>query len=108
MNDDVFAIAKEQADLEDMNYEVRDDYSGRGMFGRTTKGLVIDNWGDAQYLDERISIELAKKQHLEQYDEYLEEDDQVILQELIDEGEYEEDTINNFQMDNMGLSLIIY
>ena len=110
MDKETFNIAKEQADFENMNYEVRDDYSGRCMYGRTTNGLVVDSFADAKYLDERVAIELAKKEHLDNYDEYLEDDDDTILEDLKFNDRYPErgNEFKYFNTDSMGLSVIIY
>jgi hypothetical protein len=110
MLDEIFNIAKEQADYENINYEVRDDYSGRCMYGITTKGLVVDTFAEAKYLDERVAIELAKKEYLEDYGEYLEEDDDTILSDLKAQECYPErgNEFQYFNTDSMGLSIIIY
>ena len=68
------------------NVEVRDDYSGRGMFGKTTCGVVVDS-------------ELLVISALLAYAKELSEDGPYI-------GEMPEfDTLRH---DNMGKQMIIY
>lgn len=39
--------------------ELREEYSGRGMFGKTTTGIVIDTIGFVYYAMGRLQLEFA-------------------------------------------------
>ena len=99
----VLALANEasiDADLYDHDF---DNYSGRGMYGKTTTAIVCDSFYEAQELDKALSIE----KYRERYDISVESDDEV-LEMMIDEEEYEEGNISNFRCDSLGLSQLIY
>lgn len=88
-------MTKEQAEFIEKAYDymgeeidVRSDYSGRGMFGKSTYGIVIQNPADM------LCIVM-----------------QYIKEELIGGGEDLYDIIpdfGRFKLDNMGLRTIAY
>jgi hypothetical protein len=103
----VLALANEasiDADLYDNDF---DNYSGRGMYGKTTTAIVCDSFHEAQELDKALSIE----QYRERYS-YMSDiangDDDYVMNLMIDEEEYEEGNISNFRCDSLGLSQLIY
>lgn len=81
--------------LEEEGLSVRDDYSGRYMFGRTCFGLVVDNIATAIY-------DLANT-----LQGIIDEDPDS---DLADEAEslIEYDGFDNCSTDNMGLHYIVY
>ena len=93
----------QEAELYDDGY---DNYSGRGMYGERTTAIVVPDVDTARTIDDIISIE--------EYEEkgYFDEDQshEEKLEYLIDQGLVEDNYryLNNFRMDNLGLSMIIY
>ena len=81
------------------------DYSGRGMFGRTTTAVEINEYENIKEVDEFISIENKRATDPDYYDG---KPDQEILSELIFNDKHKEDELNNFMTDNMGMGYILY
>lgn len=83
------AKAIEQA-AQDHYFEInlREDYSGRAMYGETTAGLVGD-FGEIMACAVLVAFELG------------EEGDDQGLEELTED-------LRNLRTDNMGMSMIIY
>lgn len=81
--------------LEEEGLSVRDDYSGRCMFGRTCFGIVVDNIATAIY-------DLANTLH-----SIIDEDPES---DLADDAEalIEYDGFDTCSTDNMGLQYIVY
>jgi len=78
-------LAETLADFVDA--EIYEDYSGRGMFGKTTTGLVVDN------ITELLAAVINNADLLvEQDDEYPE----ALF------------SINGFRVDSMGTQTIVY
>jgi len=63
----------------------RDDYSGRGMFGKETHAIVVDGWWDMQ-----VAIEWALEDQPEDMEEYG-----ITCRD-------------DFRQDSMGLGMVYY
>lgn len=88
--------------LEKAGYEVRkrNDYSGRGMYGETTFGIVIDDC----YEDPAELIERLVNEEIEEETRYLGAPDFTndrITELVCLKG-------SRMRSDNMGLSMIVY
>ena len=81
--------------LEEEGLSVRDDYSGRCMFGRTCFGIVVDNIATAIYDLANILQSII---------------DEAPESDLADDAEalIEYDGFNTCSTDNMGLQYIVY
>lgn len=71
--------------------KLREDYSGRGMFGRTTTGIVYDSESDMLKSVALAAIRVKEKES---------EEGAMTAEEFIDELD--------FSRDNMGYSTIVY
>ncbi len=82
-------VAKRLAELADsmgFEFSFREDYSGRGMYGRTTAGITVTSLQDfAKFL-----YEAAEYIHQDQQEGFLPE------------------RIGSFSVDNMGYDYILY
>lgn len=75
--------------------DIRDDYSGRGMFGETTTGIVLES----TYALKNIITSLTE-----------------IAEAFYEDGEYEDaetvdnliNKLSNARRDSMGLDIIVY
>ncbi len=90
MNAEVAKMLKTAADRLDIEVEVTTDYSGRGMYGKSTAGLVLDNPMDL------VAIAVEAANHLNDMDKATEADDLV--------GYF----YVSLKWDNMGRSYIVY
>jgi len=104
--DQVIAIAENNcidAELYDNDY---DCYSGRGMYGSSTTGIVVPGTGSAKCLDELMAVKKYKEKHP------CDDEDDTILEELRSWGEYPEEggrlELQYFRIDNLGKDYIIY
>lgn len=81
--------------LEEEGLSVREDYSGRCMFGRTCFGIVVDNIATAIYDLANILQSII---------------DEAPESDLADDAEalIEYDGFNTCSTDNMGLQYIVY
>lgn len=93
-----------QAGLGKLYDDEHDSYSGRGMFGSRTSAVEVESW-EIHRADEAISVGLKREEDPEQFDEYT---DDEIIDMLVDAGEFERNSYNNFRVDNLGLDYIIY
>ena len=87
MNKNVATFLSEALQWDGIEHDVRDDYSGRGMYGDTTCGIVLDNPLELIGASIRYILET-----------------QIELEEIPDD--FSETT--NLQTDNMGLRHIVY
>lgn len=86
----------------DADVELRDDYSGRGMYGEECWGVV----GELDSL-RKFELGLAKSQTVEQYDGALE--GSVDVESVLEVFEEHLEAIQNRRRtDNMGMSYIWY
>jgi len=83
-----YAQAFEEALSMSIDVELRKDYSGRGMFGDTTAGIVVESF------DEFLT-------GIGDFLEYL-TDDEIELANKVGKA------LMNIRTDNMGLKIIIY
>jgi len=82
-----------------------DNYSGRGMYGSSTTALTIEDYGYAKEIDEAVSV----SEERESDEDYWEgKDNSEILDYLKEQDRFNEDELNNFRLDNLGLGYIIY
>lgn len=90
--------AKIAAMLEQANPELRmrTDYSGRGMYGKTTAGVACDSWNDVLCAVGNILQEVVNDIHQECFEEHEEMEQ---LATALQEG---------FHSDQMGRGIIIY
>lgn len=86
----------------DTDLEIRDDYSGRGMYGESCWGVV----GELDSL-RKFEVSLAKGQTAEQYKDAI--DGSIDVEAVLDAfEEHLEDIQNRRRTDNMGMSYIWY
>jgi hypothetical protein len=85
-------IAEVAEDAGNENVSLREDYSGRGMYGQTTAGLVVGSLGDLLPLVAAAAAQLERQQG--------------------EEGVMDIDTfigsLERIRTDNMGRDLIVY
>jgi hypothetical protein len=93
-----------QAGIGKLYDDEHDSYSGRGMFGSRTSAVEVEAW-EIHEADKAISVGLKREEDPEQFDEYT---DDEIIEELVDAGEFEKGSYNNFRVDNLGMDYIIY
>lgn len=88
---------------EDMGLDIslREDYSGRGMYGKKTTGIITDQFGNIIQATAAAAVDLQKEND---YFESLTEDQQQNPPMAV---EYFLDNLD-FAKDNMGYDLIIY
>jgi gamma-glutamyltranspeptidase len=77
-----------------LEHEYREDYSGRGMFGKTTHGIVVDKWGDLLAAVASVAADIGttyghEMGTTESPDEFIEE-------------------MRKIRWDSMGHSMIVY
>lgn len=89
----------------ELYYGDYDNYSGRGMYGKQTTAVEVEEYYQIKEIDEGVSIQVARESN---YDYYESKTDEEVLSELIFNGKYREGEINNFRTDNLGLNYIIY
>lgn len=93
----------QEAELYDDGY---DNYSGRGMYGEATTAIVVPDSHTARAIDEAITIDKYEERG------YFDEDQshESKIQYLKDSGDIEENNryLENFRLDSLGLSVIIY
>ena len=82
-----------------------DNYGGRGMYGKQTTAVEVDDHSLIKEIDEKVSIQEKRDSAPEYYEEYSDEE---ILDDLKFNGQFDEREINNFRTDNLGLGYIIY
>jgi hypothetical protein len=82
-----------------------DNYSGRGMYGKQTTAVTVEESYQIKEIDEGVSIQAERESD---YDYYEGKTDEEILSELIFHGKYREGEINNFRTDSLGMGCIIY
>jgi hypothetical protein len=77
--------------------EVREDYSGRGMYGATCMGIVVEAWA-AQGIIQSIAAAVASE---EGWDSLYDEGEDL-------QADYEEEVEARMSSDSMGLRAIYY
>lgn len=94
---------REAADSCGIDCKVDEKYSGRGMFGNSTTGIIFDSHSDLMVCAIQVAYEIGQTEQLPQIvvegeSEYTEPYD---IEEFLDD-------IQNLRQDNMGRSLIFY
>ena len=77
------------ADIEGIEIQLREDYSGRGMYGRTTSAIVVDSWGELLAGVARYAGDLDP----------IEQDEQI--ERLCEE-------LHTLRSDSMGRGFVVY
>jgi hypothetical protein len=86
-----------------VNCDVYEGYSGRGMYGAETDGLVFEDIGDA--------VEANKVVAIEEYRNSYDDDDMTdkeILERLVDYHDFDASKVSHFKLDNLGMRYIGY
>lgn len=72
--------------------DIRDDYSGRGMYGKTTHAVVFADWSDVLKAITQVAYELGSGDLM-----FTEDEKKTVLADL-----------RKTRYDSMGRSIIIY
>ena len=85
-------------------FDIRTDYSGRFMYGRTCFGVVLEGRFQRSFLDSLRNMIAGEG-------EYEEDEDELSDQELAEKHKYRElaeQVVGKANTDDMGLSMIVY
>jgi beta-mannanase len=86
-----------------VNCDVYEGYSGRGMYGAETNGLVFQDYNDALEANKVVAIEDYRENH-----DATEMDDEEVLEELIEYRDFDPSKVSHFKLDNLGMNYIGY
>jgi len=91
----VTAEALDQEGAED----IRDDYSGRGMCGKTTHAVVFEDWRDAIKAIVNVSLEIGANHN---------DDVRGVSEAHLDAMDTVIDDLKKIRYDSMGKSIVLY